>query len=181
MELNNVLSASPFGLCVLADFQVRWPFKSSHWSSQSCVGAAADGCAVSWLAVAVRAEVLEGCCYASPSLSLSLSLSLPPSLSLSLACIPPYNPHLGQAGWESIQCSAPLCRLGKEWEKEGKKILPQSRRKRRRKKSGKQRHTEEDLITDIIYIYRNCLYIYIYLYTRISIFIVIYVYIYTCI
>lgn len=47
VELNNVLSASPFVFCVLADFQVRWPFKSSHLSSQSCVGAAADGCAVS--------------------------------------------------------------------------------------------------------------------------------------
>lgn len=102
----------PATVSVTGRFLVCGPFKSRLGP----VGAAADVGAASWLAVAFRAEMLEGCCYVSslslhPCPSLSFSLSPPPSFSLLLARIPLNNPHLGQTGWEAIQRSAPLCRL----------------------------------------------------------------------
>lgn len=81
----------PATVSVAGRFLVCGPFKSRLGP----VGAAADGGAASWLAVAFRAEMLEGCCYVSSlssipaSRSLSLFLSLSPSLLLPLACAHP--------------------------------------------------------------------------------------------
>ena len=66
-------------------FYVAAPLRAASEALSPVGAAAADGSAASWLAVAVRAEVLEGCCYVSPpsSLPASLSLSLPLYLSRS--------------------------------------------------------------------------------------------------
>lgn len=111
------------------------PLRAASEALSPVGAAAADGSAASWLAVAVRAEVLEGCCYVSLSpppflpLSLSRSRSLSLSISLLLARIPLNNPHLGQAGWEAIQSSAPLCRLRKETERERQRFSTQEEKR----------------------------------------------------
>lgn len=155
--------------------------------------AAADGGAASWLAVAVRAEVLEGCCYISPpphplrpfllpSLSFSLALYLSLTISLLLAHIPLNNPHLGQAGWEAIQCSAPLCRLRKETESERQRFSTQEEKKNREilTRTGRYQELTEDFHLRISFIYTYCLYIYIYIFVHTHIDIYIYIYIYPC-
>lgn len=67
------------------------PLRAASEALSPVGAAAADGSAASWLAVAVRAEVLEGCCYVSPPsslpASLSLSLSLPDRASLWSSCV----------------------------------------------------------------------------------------------
>lgn len=142
--------------------------------------AAADGGAASWLAVAVRAEVLEGCCYISPpphplrpfllpSLSFSLALYLSLTISLLLAHIPLNNPHLGQAGWEAIQCSAPLCRLRKETESERQRFSTQEEKKEPwdfDKNRKIPRINWRFSSADIIYLYILFIYLYIYICTH---------------
>lgn len=150
--------------------------------------AAADGGAASWLAVAVRAEVLEGCCYISPpphplrpfllpSLSFSLALYLSLTISLLLAHIPLNNPHLGQAGWEAIQCSAPLCRLRKETESERQRFSTQEEKKSCEilTRTGRYQELTEDFHLRISFIYTYCLYIYIYIFVHTHIDIYIYI------
>ena len=86
---------------------------------------------VDWLWLSGLRCWRDAATYHPPPLSLPLSLSLSPSLSLSLsislllARIPLNNPHLGQADWEAIQRSAPLCRLRKETERERQRLSTQ--------------------------------------------------------
>lgn len=153
----------------------------------SPVGAAADGNAGSWLAVAVRTELLEGCCYVSfpsplPGCCSPLSFSLT-SLPL-LARIPLNNPHLGQADWEATQRSAPLCSLRKETERKRQRFSTQEEKKAVRffflTHQEDTESTEEDFHLRISFIYTYCLYIYIYIFVHTHIDIYIYIYIYPC-
>lgn len=158
--------------CLLTQARQQWgvciagPLRAAS-EALSRVGAAADGSAASWLAVAVRAELLEGCCYASFSPHLPRCLPLSLITSLLLAHIPLNNPHLGQAGWEAIQCSAPLCRLRKETESKRQRFSTQEGKRDIFDGQGRYlESTEEDFHLRISFIYTYCLYIYIYICTH---------------
>lgn len=155
------------------------PFKSSERSAQSCWC-----CCCCWWQ---RCQLIGCGCQGwgagemllriSPPLPLSLSRSrcLSLSISLLLACIPLNNPHLGQAGWEAIQCSAPLCRLRKETERERQRFSTQEENREILTDRGRYPEQKKIFICGY-YLFIHIVYISIYIFVHTHIDIYIYIY-----
>lgn len=173
-----------------ARFGCRGPFKSSYWSAQSCwcccccwwrrcelIGCGCQGWGARGMLLHISPSPPPPSLPASLSLSFSLALYRSLTISLLLAHIPLNNPHLGQAGWEAIQCSAPLCRLRKETESERQRFSTQEGKKSREilTRTGRYQELTEDFHLRISFIYTYCLYIYIYIFVHTHIDIYIYI------
>lgn len=169
------------------------PFKSSYWSAQSCwcccwwrrcklIGCGCQGWGARGMLLHISPPTsLPSCFSLSLSLSPYLALSRSLTISLLLAHIPLNNPHLGQAGWEAIQCSAPLCRLRKETERKTTIFNAGGKKTWDFDKAGRYQELTEDFHLRISFIYTYCLYIYIYIYICTHAYRYLYIYIYTII